>query len=137
MCVRRFKNDGSRFVILHVEDDPVARGILNRNISLKFPTTILMAAENGEIGLEMINMFSPDLVITDISMPIMDGLTMAEQIKAIFPDKPIIILSADDLNYRLKEKSKEMGVDLCLQMPIKFDRLSSALEQFMQSAIHH
>ena len=134
-----FKDDRSPFVILHVEDDPLARGILNRIMSWKFPAATLITADNGENGLEMFNMFNPDLVITDISMPIMDGLTMAGQIKALYPHTPIIVLSAacDDPHYHLKAKSKKMGIDLCLQMPIKFNQLSGALEQFMENGVHH
>lgn len=50
-------------------------------------------AENGQMALEMIARISPDLVITDIKMPEMDGLELLRQVKALRPDLPVVIMT--------------------------------------------
>jgi DNA-binding NtrC family response regulator len=50
-------------------------------------------AENGQMALEMIARHSPDLVITDIKMPEMDGLDLLRQVKALCPDLPVVIMT--------------------------------------------
>lgn len=55
-----------------------------------------MEAENGKMGLELIFRSRPDLVITDVMMPEMDGVQMVKQVRAFFPDLPIIAVSGSD-----------------------------------------
>ena len=133
----RLKDDGSEVVIMHVEDDPIARGLINKIIHMKFPGVMLVEAENGEIGVEIFNRYKPDIVLTDISMPILDGLAMAAEIMAIQPDTHIVALSAlsDVPQYRLR--AKEIGIDLFLKKPIDFNQLFHALEQYMGITVRH
>lgn len=48
-------------------------------------------AENGEDALEKIEALEPDVVLTDIRMPYMDGLTLAERIRQKYPSMKIVI----------------------------------------------
>ncbi len=54
-------------------------------IPLKFPDVELYTAENGKAGLDIFHEHAPDIVITDINMPVMDGIKMATEIKAAPP----------------------------------------------------
>jgi len=78
--------------VLLVEDEEKLATLLKNAIGDSFYSFRL--ASNGEEGLEMFKTISPDIIITDISMPRMDGLEMSKKIRELDADIPIIILSA-------------------------------------------
>lgn len=71
-------------VILVVEDEVKIRESLVNVLSSRYSKVI--GAQNGDEGLKKFKKFKPDLIITDIAMPIMDGLDMAKEIKEIAND---------------------------------------------------
>ena len=78
--------------ILIVEDDDGIRDMLSEVMKvIKFEAVI---AENGEVGLEKFRSQSFSLIITDIKMPVMDGLTMLKTIRKENSDIPIIVITA-------------------------------------------
>jgi len=88
------------FSLLLVEDDKTTREIVKRMVALKFPQCTIYTAEHGKKGLELFMEHTPDLVVTDINMPEMDGIEMARAIKAVNPNATYIVLSArDDKDY--------------------------------------
>ena len=78
--------------VLLVEDETKLAQLLKSAIGENFASFFI--ANNGKDGIERFLKLSPDLVITDIMMPDLTGLEMAEELKKINPDVPIIILSA-------------------------------------------
>jgi len=78
--------------VLLVEDEEKLARLLKSAIGDSFYSFHL--ASNGEEGLEMFKTTSPDIIITDISMPRMDGLEMSRKIRELDAAVPIIILSA-------------------------------------------
>ena len=78
--------------ILHVEDDQVISRVVYRILSERFDH--VYSAKNGKEGLDMFLKHNPDLVITDIKMPIMDGLELVKKIREQDSNIPIIVLSA-------------------------------------------
>jgi YesN/AraC family two-component response regulator len=112
--------------LLCVEDDPVSRDHIYRMISMKFPDVELHMAENGKIGLELFKERMPQIVMTDIKMPIMDGVTMTGEIKAICPDTKIIIVAANcNADYLLYDKD----IDHCVVKPIDYKILFAVIEK--------
>ncbi|MBZ0157762.1 MAG: diguanylate cyclase [Alphaproteobacteria bacterium] len=112
--------------VLFTEDEIPAREMIAR--MLKREVRTLYLAENGQKGLELFLKHSPDIVITDIRMPVMDGLEMAEKIKSINKQTPIIVTTAhDDSDFFLK--SIEIGVDRYLLKPVDVFRLGTALRE--------
>ncbi|MEO5361543.1 MAG: response regulator [Nitrospirota bacterium] len=78
--------------ILCVEDEAII--LEGLKIVLRRRFNKVYTATNGKEGIELFNNNKIDIVITDILMPIMDGLEMASKIKKSSPDTPILILSA-------------------------------------------
>ena len=64
-------------------------------------------AKDGVEGLKKFKKFNPNLVVTDILMPIEDGLEMTRQIKQISPDTPVVVLSG------FSEKAQLLGAIEC------------------------
>ena len=112
--------------ILYVEDDEMARDEIAD--FLEFEVGELKVASNGKEGLEIFNTFKPDIVITDINMPKMNGLEMAKEIKKISPKTPIIVTSAySDSDYIIK--AIEIGINKYVLKPIDIDELLAMLVQ--------
>ncbi|HKZ17242.1 MAG TPA: response regulator [Geobacteraceae bacterium] len=80
--------------ILYVEDDDTTRNTAVMLLKKKYPNLIFLTAVNGKDGLEKFRESRPDIVITDILMPVMDGIQMAREIKAMDSDVRIIVTSA-------------------------------------------
>lgn len=115
--------------ILYVEDDLETREELD--LILRLCVGELMNASNGREGLELYRKFAPHIVITDIQMPEMNGLTMAAEIKKINPDQAIVILSAyNDIEYLFR--ALELGIENYITKPIKVERLLDKLTEIGQ-----
>lgn len=79
--------------LLIVEDDQEAAGIIRGLVGLKLPGLSVRLAKNGREGVEVCKAFQPDIVVTDISMPDVDGIRMSREIKAFRPDTKLIVLT--------------------------------------------
>lgn len=110
--------------ILYVEDDKFILNTLTR--VLKKYTNNLITAQNGEDGLNSFKSLSPDIVISDIEMPKMDGLEMIRQIRILNQDISIILTTAYNESEILLQ-AINIGVDKFLVKPIKIDSLESVI----------
>ncbi|EHL4788359.1 CheY-P-specific phosphatase CheX [Campylobacter jejuni] len=119
-------------IILVVEDEIKTRELLINVLSERFSKVI--GAQNGDEGLKKFKKFKPDLVITDIAMPIMDGLDMAREIKEISDDVPIVVLSAYSEKERLL-RSIDIGIDKYLIKPVDIEELFKVLDYLIGEKI--
>ncbi len=119
-------------IILVVEDEVKARESMINILSEHFSKVI--GAQNGDEGLKKFKKFKPDLVITDIAMPIMDGLDMAREIKEISDDVPIVVLSAYSEKERLL-RSIDIGIDKYLIKPVDIEELFKVLDYLIGEKI--
>lgn len=117
------------YLMLYVEDDPTTRSLLNTAISFKFPNLRVMTAENGKVGLELYQEHRPDMVLTDISMPVMDGIAMAAEIKELDPAAVITVLSAYCDTQEYLATMQEIGILHCVGKPVDYRELFATLEQ--------
>lgn len=118
--------------VLLVEDEAKIRESLVEVLSDEFKEVI--SAQNGDEGLKKFKKYNPSIVITDILMPIKDGLVMAKEIKEISPNTPVVVLSA----FNDKEKlltAIDVGIDKYLLKPIDMDELILAVEGLAKSRI--
>lgn len=117
--------------ILYVEDEEFIRDVLCKMLN-RFVGKLYVAT-NGEEGLEIFKSFHPDIVITDIRMPKLDGTEMARRIKDINPDTAIIFITAfGDSDYL--ERAINLGAQGYLIKPVERDKLIEKLN-FISDAI--
>ncbi len=101
--------------VLYVEDDLDTREQFSD--FLRRPVGTLITATNGAEGLEAFKKHHPDIVVTDIHMPVMDGLTMAGEIRAIEPSVPIIVITAfEQTDYLMR--AVNIGIDKYVTKPV-------------------
>ncbi|WP_022852181.1 response regulator [Limisalsivibrio acetivorans] len=77
--------------ILYAEDEELTRKLISRKLGAQFTVTDV---ENGKAALERYNTEQFDLLVTDLSMPVMDGFRLIEAVRAHNEDFPIIITTA-------------------------------------------
>ncbi|TCW61468.1 response regulator [Treponema sp. J25] len=92
---------GKKYSIVIIEDEPAATRYLTTLIGEYCPDfSVVGNAENGETGIQLVASLQPDLVISDIRMPVMDGIEVARRLTESYPDIPLIILSGySDFEY--------------------------------------
>ena len=111
------------------EDESIVREGLRDMIPWeKYGFEFVGDAPDGEMALPMIRRLKPDLLITDIKMPFMDGLSLSGIISREFPNMKIIIISGySDFEYA--RKAIELNVDQYLLKPVTKASMIKALEQ--------
>ena len=119
-----------KLTILIVEDENEIRKLMEEVMKSVFFE--VYSAKNGDEGIKKFKKFAPDLIVTDIAMPIMDGLDMAKMINEISPTTPIIALSAFSDKEKLL-KAIEVGVDKYILRPVDMDELLLAIENIARS----
>ncbi len=114
--------------VLYVEDEELTRSAVSAALGRRVQT--LLQAEQGRQGLELFRLHRPGIVITDIRMPVMDGLTMVREIKALDDKTQILITTAhNDTQYFLD--ALDLGIDHYVLKPIDHEKLFSGLEKCM------
>ncbi|MBS1211896.1 MAG: putative domain HDIG-containing protein [Proteobacteria bacterium] len=115
--------------VLYVEDEEDVRNALAHYLRRRFANVDVAA--NGREGLDLFRRSRQDVVITDIKMPVMDGLEMAAEIKTIVEDVPVIVVTAyNETDYFLR--AIEIGIDRYVKKPINPDELMEAVQKSTQ-----
>lgn len=116
-------------IILIAEDEEPLRRVL-RDI-LSFEGYEVMEAVNGEEGLEMVLREHPDLVLLDIVMPKMDGLTMLKKLRTDEWGKtaPVMILTNLSDNDDVIKTAKEEGIEYFVKTDIKINEVIEKIKE--------
>ncbi len=110
-----------------VEDEFIVREGIKNNIDWdKYGYEFCGEASDGELAFPMISKEKPDIVITDIRMPFMDGLELSRLIKKEFPQIKIIILSGHE-EFEYAKTAIQIGIEEYLLKPINGDELLQAV----------
>ncbi len=111
-------------VILVVDDDPdIARVI---RLALESEGLAVVTARNGRDALQRVREQRPELVLLDINMPIMDGVTFANRVRVEFGDLPIIIMTAGAEASRYRD---QLGARDTLPKPFELTELLDKVER--------
>ncbi|MCK9605681.1 MAG: PAS domain S-box protein [Methylomonas sp.] len=115
--------------LLYVEDDLETREELQSILELYVAE--LYAAKNGKQGLALYKQYKPDIIVTDIQMPEMNGLSMAADIKNINPEQQIVVLSAyNDVEYLFR--ALELEIQHYITKPVSVERLLNKLSEITE-----
>jgi CheY-like chemotaxis protein len=109
--------------ILIVEDEPSLSNILKE--SLEKEHYLVATASNGAEGLGAIKKEKPDLVLLDIVMPVMDGLTMAQKMRTMpeGKDLPVIMLTNYDQAENVEKALAENAFDFLVKSKENLDEI--------------
>ena len=115
------------FKVFLVEDEIVVREGIRNNIQWEQYGFICAGdAPDGELALPLIRQIQPDLIITDIRMPFMDGLSLIELVRNELPRTKIVIISGYD-DFAYAQQAIRLGVDQYLLKPIIKDKMVEIL----------
>jgi two-component system, cell cycle response regulator DivK len=116
--------------ILLVEDNEMNRDMLSRRLEKK-GYTVVMAVDGGA-GLAMARSEAPDLILMDMSLPVMDGWTATREIKKLDGTRgiPVIALTAHAMASD-RERALEAGCDDYDTKPIELPRLLGKIEALL------
>ncbi|MCI1720794.1 MAG: response regulator transcription factor [Bacteroidales bacterium] len=119
--------------VLFVEDDSGLRFIVKSELEKVIGGYEVTLAPDGKKGLESFAAVCPDVVVTDVDMPVMDGNAMAAMIRKRNPDVPIIILSGLTESNDFK-KGYASGVDTYLKKPFTKEQLDGQIKSLLRRA---
>jgi CheY-like chemotaxis protein len=105
--------------VLVADDNPHIRKLLCRMFELEADYDLCAEAENGRQAIELALQHRPDLIILDLSMPVMNGLEAAHELKKLMPKVPIILFTQH------AELGSRIGI-----MNVDVDRIVSKTEAF-------
>lgn len=122
--------------VLLVDDDFLVRTFLSRITDWeKHGYTLVGTAQDGEEALHMVEEYQPEIIITDISMPVMDGIELIRRLKQNGNTACIIVLSChDDFEY-VKEAMKLNANEYVLKNLLTEERLLQLLDEMKRSIV--
>lgn len=115
--------------LLYIEDDSE----ILENVSFLLGRYVkeVYTAMDGEEALESYMKHKQSIVVTDLNIPKIDGLSVAEKIREIDATTPIIIITAYDDDYQLS-KAKELGVSTYVKKPFTLQQLKDAMAKALE-----
>lgn len=113
-AVDQVKGQGAKRILV-IEDNPEAARLMSRILQMQKNTEVKLAY-NGQVGLDLVREWQPDLVITDLMMPGVDGFKVIDTIKndPVLHDTQIIVVTAKELTVRERDLLDQQ-VDMLLQ----------------------
>jgi two-component system chemotaxis response regulator CheY len=119
---------GMSKLILTADDSPSMRMLLKASLSAK--GFAVETAEDGVEGLERLGQLNPDLLITDINMPRMDGFELIAEVRArsAYSELPILVLSTE-FSPEKKARARDAGATGWVTKPFDADKLDTAIRR--------
>ena len=121
--------------ILVVDDDEGIRNLIS--MVLTGEEYKVITANDGKEGFELYQKQHPDALITDGTMPVMDGYELARKIKEINPDYPIVMYSTDFERAGDLQKAEDAGVDLCIPKSQKAFTFPEIIDRLLAEKASH
>jgi two-component system OmpR family response regulator len=116
--------------ILVIDDEPSIRSLLDTLLRRKGYDVVL--ADSGRKGLELFRREHPDVIVLDLKMPEMDGLTVLRQIHSLDPKKPVIILTGAG-NTEAEQQVRALGVTEYVEKEFSLHLLGDSLKRLLNN----
>lgn len=117
--------------LLIVDDISSTRENLQKLLSFEDDIEVVGLAGDGKEGLEQAHKLAPDIVLTDVNMPVMDGIQLTERLATELPASPVIIMSVQGERDYLR-RAMQAGAREYLVKPFSHDELVAAIRRVHQ-----
>jgi DNA-binding response OmpR family regulator len=121
-----------KLTVLFIEDDDVIRSQTQDVLKIFFAN--VLTAQNGLEGIGMLENKTPDIILSDIKMPVMDGLTFTKKVRDTNNQIPIILLSSYS-DQQMLFKAANSGIDGFVLKPIELDNLLETFDRVLQRKV--
>lgn len=120
------------YKLVIIDDEPAVRDGLGKFVDWgEYGIVLAGTADDGDTGLELIERVKPDIVLTDVMMPAMDGIRMSRDVRERFPETKIVFISGhNDANY-LRSALQIHAADYIFK-PVKRTELRKVVEGVVQ-----
>jgi two-component system chemotaxis response regulator CheB len=120
-------HDGDKIRVMLVDDSAVIRGLIARSLEAEKDMEVVSSLHNGEAAVNSIAKAKPDVVILDIEMPIMDGITALPLLRKAYADAQIIICSTlSSKGAEVTMKAITLGATDCIVKPTSTSEMGGA-----------
>ncbi len=116
--------------VLVIDDEPGIRSLLDTLLRRKGYDVVL--AESGRKGLELFRRERPDVIVLDLKMPEMDGLTVLQQVRSLDPKTPVIILTGAG-TAETEQRVRAMGVTEYVEKEFSLHLLGDSLKRLLKT----
>jgi|AMWB02.1.fsa_nt_gi CheY-like chemotaxis protein len=114
-----------RLSVLYADDEDRAREMMAK--MLRWNGLAVLTAADGNEAWELFRAHKPDIIVTDIRMPVMDGIEMSRKVREVCSRTPIIVASAY-LNEQHMPDLAGIGIHSYIQKPIQLEKLLASIE---------
>ncbi len=114
--------------VLVVDDSTFSRSTVLRTLGKD--NYEIEIAKDGQEGFQKVQEFNPDIVISDLLMPIMDGVELLRSIRSTGDSRPVCIVSAD-IQQSSRDACLELGASAFINKPFKAEELLAAVDQML------
>jgi len=114
--------------ILVIDDEESIRSLLDTILRRKGYDVVL--ADSGQKGLEVFSRERPDVIVLDLKMPGMDGLTVLQQVRSLAPTQPVIVLTGAGTP-EAEQQVRALGVTEFVEKEFSLHHLGDALKRLL------
>jgi len=118
--------------ILIIDDEPGIRDLLDTLLRRKGYDVVV--AGNGPEGLKVFRRERPNVVVLDLKMPGMDGLTVLQQVRSLTPRQPVVILTGAGTP-EIEQQLRALGVTEFVEKEFSLHRLGDSLKRLLTNPI--
>ena len=114
--------------ILIIDDEPEIRKALTAWLS----EYQVVTAKNGREGLELVKTENPNLIITDIVMPEMEGIEFITELNKLKKYIPVIVMSGNEIGKKYLDAANILGAVAQFEKPFDFEKLKKLVKKYLE-----